>query len=73
MFNSNPLYFIISTPDYSEERKKKKILIRTQKSFLFAPIDALMLGKSLLKTNIEDIKTINQEYLHLKLKKKKLC
>ena len=24
MFNSNPLYFIISTPDYSEERKKEE-------------------------------------------------
>ena len=44
MFNSNPLYFIISTPDYSEERKKEEDINKTQKSFLFAPIDALMLG-----------------------------
>lgn len=40
MFNSNPLYFIISTPDYSEERKKEEDINKTQKSFLFAPIDA---------------------------------
>ncbi len=46
MFNSNPLYFIISTPDYSEERKKEEDINKTQKSFLFAPIDALMLGNS---------------------------